>query len=170
MRQLLVAVVVLGIVCAVTPAQAQEARPGNDLKKLDEFVGEWTFEERAKNQDTGEERVVKGTGEYSKLGDLFRVWQGNTEAGTLLAVDAFNPVTGEIVRHAFTSGGWQGSGTMTFDDDIVTLDTTGVTADGKKTRSRCKGPLELPTNTLTCEDLIEGKWIAASTVKQTKVK
>jgi hypothetical protein len=49
MKHMLVALGVLGFVCAATAAvQAQEAKPGPEHKKLEYFVGDWTTEGEAK--------------------------------------------------------------------------------------------------------------------------
>ena len=170
MKRMFVAVGVLGILCVAVSVQAEEAKPGAELKKLDMFVGEWTFEESGKDSETGEEWTSKGTGQYSKLGEFFYVWRGENETVSFLAIDAYDPVTKGMVRHAFGSAGWQGTGTWAFGDETITVDMTGVTASGKETRSRCTGNYELPTNTVTCDDLIDGNWVAASKTTQTKVK
>lgn len=167
MQRMLVALGVLGLVCA---AQAQDGERPPELKTLDKFVGEWTFEERGKDPETGEKWTTKGTGEYRQLGDLFHVWRGETKDGSFVAIDAYDPLTKGIVRRGFGSGGWQGTGTLKFDDETMALDLSGVTAKGEKTRRRCKGTLEIPTSTYTCEDLIDGKWVPALKGTQTKVK
>ena len=152
------------------PPSAEDVKRPPDVQKLDMFVGDWTYEERGKNHDTGEEWVLTGTGEYSKLGDLFYVWHGQEEAGRVLVIDAYDPGTKRVVRHAFGSVGWQGSCGFVFHDESVTCDMEGVTADGTTFRRRCTETLEIPTSTYTCEDLIDGKWVAALKGTQTKVK
>ena len=42
MKRMVVALGVLALVCAA--AQAQEAEPGADLKKLDVWVGDWAWD------------------------------------------------------------------------------------------------------------------------------
>ncbi len=66
MKRMLVAFGVLGFVCAA--AQAQEAKPGPELKKLDVWLGEWSYEVEVKESPSGTERRVTGTIQGQRLG------------------------------------------------------------------------------------------------------
>jgi hypothetical protein len=171
MKCMIVALGVLGFVSAATAtAQAQEAKPGPELKKLDIWVGDWTWEDQSKDSETGEEQTTKGTGQYSRMGEFFYVWQSKGEQGSFTAFYGYDPIKKAYFTHGFNSDGWRGTATLTFGDKTVTNDWTGVTAAGEKTRRRCTADLVVPKSTSACEDFIDGKWTAATKGTFTKVK
>ena len=72
MKRMLVAVSVLGFVCAATvAAQAQE-----DLKKVAGWNGEWALELSGRDNKGGEEWTAKGKGKQHQIGDFY-VWNGS---------------------------------------------------------------------------------------------
>ena len=158
---------VLGLVCVAV--QAEEAKPGAALKNLEVWVGDWTFEEHGKNPETGEEWASKGTGEFRKMGEHFYVWRARGEGGSFISINGYDPVKKAYFRHAFNDKGWRGTSMVTFGEGTVTDDWTGVSATGEQTpRRRCVG--EFKKATWTCEDLIDGKWIAVVEGKGTYTK
>jgi hypothetical protein len=170
MKHMLVALGVLGLVCAATFAQAQDAKPGSEMKKLDIWVGDWTWEEQSKDSESGEERITKGTGQYSRMGKFFYLWRTKTEEGGFTSVTGYDPVKKAYFAHGFNNNGGRGTATVTITEKTVTNDWTGVTAAGEKTRRRCTADLVVPKGTSACEDFIDGKWTASSKGTFTKVK
>ena len=128
MKRMLVALGVLGFACAATPAaQAQEAEPGNDLKKLDVWIGDWAFEAQVKDSPSGTEWKQEGTGQFQQMGESFYVdrskWkdsEGKDASGVF--VYGYDPVEKKMLVHGFTSGGWRGTAVLTIVDETVTFD------------------------------------------------
>ena len=173
MKRTLVALGILGFVCGA--AQAQEAKPGSDLKKLDFWNGEWTFEVQGKDRKSGEEWKVKGKGEQVQLGDHFYVWRDKVknadgEEFSNMNIGGYDPVKkAHFVEH-FGSDGGRGTGVLTFSDKSMTSDTTALSATGEETRERCTYSRSEQENTGTCEILTDGEWWVSSKAKFTKVK
>ena len=169
MKYMLVALGVLGFVCAATPVQAQE-----DLKKLDVWVGDWTWVDMVKDGPTGDERKMEGTAQVRRIGDFFyefrSQWKdadGKDQRWTGIA--GYDPVKKSYFNYSFGSDGWRGTGSLTFGDDAATTDWAGVTAGGEKSRLRCTDMLSEQW-TYKCERMTDGKWWVSFTGKSTKVK
>ena len=173
MKRMLVALGVMGFLCAAT--QAQEAKPGADLKKLDVWNGDWAFETQVKDSPSGAEKTYKGTWEQRRMGDHFYVWDGKWTAPdgkemTDLAITGWDPVTKAYFSEGFDSDGGRGTGVATFSDKSITTDSTSLAATGEKTRTRCTYSLSEQENTGTCETRTDGEWWVSSKAKFTKVK
>jgi hypothetical protein len=166
MKRTLVALSVLALVCAA--AQAQEAKPGADLKKLDIWIGDWTFEDQGKDSESGEEWKAKGTGQLSQMGEFY-IWRGKTEERDFIYIWEYDPAKKTYFIKGFLSDGSRGTATATFGEETLAWETTGVTATGEKTRQRCSQDF-VAEPVATCEAFIDGKWTPSVKTTYTKVK
>ena len=110
MKRSLVAVSILGFVCAATFSQAQEAKPGPELKKLDVFVGDWTWADMVKDSPSGDERRMEGTSEVRRIGDFFYEFRfqwkdADGKDMRFTSITGYDPVKKTYFNHAFGSDG-----------------------------------------------------------------
>jgi hypothetical protein len=166
MKRMLVAFGAMCFVCTAT--QAQEAKPGADLKKLDMWVGDWAYEEQGKDSASGEEWKLKGEGQLSRMGEFY-VWRAKTEERELIAIWGYDPAKKTYFIEGFFSDGSRGTATATFGEKTLTWETTGLTATGEKIRDRCSQDFVTET-VATCEAFADGKWTPSVKTTYTKVK
>lgn len=169
MKHMLVVVGVLGFVCAAATAQAQE-----DLKRLDVWVGEWTWVDMVKESPSGDEVKIEGTSQIRRIGDFFYEFRfkwkdADGKEQRFTGIAGYDPVKKTYFNHSFGSDGWRGSGSLTFSKSAVTTDWAGVTATGEKSPLRCTDMLSEQW-TYECERMTDGEWWVSMTGKATKVK
>jgi hypothetical protein len=169
MQRALIAVGILGFVCAATTAQAQE-----DLKKVARWNGEWALDLWGKDSKGGEEWTAKGKGKQHQIGD-FCVWKTTFTAPdgkdmTYLGITGYDPAKKEYFATDFHSDGFMGRSIVTFGDGSVVYDASGTTATGEKVRTRCTWTLPKDKYEGKCETLTDGEWWLSGTEKGVRVK
>jgi hypothetical protein len=170
MRHALVVVGVVGVLCVGVAAQAQE-----NLKKLADWNGEWTFEVQGKDTKDGDPWTVEVKGQQHQIGNDFFVWTSSwtTPEGKEMSDISdmgWDPAKKEYFQVGFRSDGGKGTSVIKFGEDSMTFDGTNTTATGETTRSRCTYTLPTDKYEGKCETLTEGEWWQSSAEKGVRVK
>src|SRR5262245_61241389 len=140
-------IALVGLLCGVgvSSALAQPPavqKPGADQKKLEAFVGTWTYDGEAKQNPYGPAGKVTGTDVYEMLpGGFFLThrWDEKNPLGALKGVETwgYDPAKKAYECHYYTRYGEMGSGSITVNGSAWTATSSGITFDGKKAWSRC---------------------------------
>jgi len=160
----------LGMVCTLVltaGAQGQSPTPGPEHKRLEVFVGNWTFQGEAKAAPGQPAGKITGTDRNQLVGGFFLDRQVD-ETGPMGKVTGrmmigYDPVKKTYITSGFDSTGTYDSGTVTLSGNTWTFLTSGF-AGGQAMQSRCRVPLA-PGNTaftVTCEVSTDGKTWAPS--------
>lgn len=155
----------VGMICVVVltgEAQSQPPKPGPEHKRLEVFVGNWTFQGEVKTGPAGPGGKVAGTDRNQLLGGVFLERQVE-ETGPMGKVTGrmmvgYDPIKKTYVTSAFDSTGGLGSGAVTVNGSTWTFLTSGV-AGGKATQDRCAVTFAPGNNAIvvTCETSTDGK-------------
>ena len=174
MRYCLIAVSLVCVLVFTAAAQAPSPKPGPEQKRLEVFVGNWTFEGEAKPGPGGPGGKVTGTDRIQMLGGFFveRRWEGKGPMGDLKGVHIFgyDPVKKTYITSGFDSVGGFDSGTIAVSGSTWTFSSTGVSG-GKPMQSRCSVTFAAGNTSLTvkCEASMDGKnWTPSFEGKSTK--
>lgn len=176
MNRKTVAAGVLGsVLTAVVMAQApaQMPKPGAEQKKLEAFVGTWTYEGEAKKSAFGPAGKITGTDVYEMLPGGFFIqhrWDEKNPLGTAkgLEVWGYDPIKKTYMYTYFSSLGEMGSGTLTVSGNTWSFSGSGVTYEGKTAHGRgiltltnptsFTGKAEASSDGKTWAPSFEGKW------------
>jgi len=156
------AVVCVGVaaVSAQTPAVQ---KPGAEQKKLEAFVGTWTYEGESKANPFSPAGKVTGTDIYEMLPGGFFVthhWDEKNPIGSVKGVETwgYDPSKKAYAYNYYTSVGEMGSGTIAVSGNTWTFSSSGVAFDGKRAWSKCTTTIVSPTSlTVSCDASIDGK-------------
>jgi hypothetical protein len=154
----------LGLVCTLlmAGAQAQAPKPGPEQKRLDVFVGNWTFEGEAKPGPGGPGGKVTGTDRNQMLGGFFmeRRFEEKGPMGELrgVLILGYDPTKKTYIASGFDSAGGFSSGTIAVSGNTWTFSASGVSG-GKPMQTRCPLTFAAGNNsfTVTCEVSTDGK-------------
>lgn len=151
-------------------------KPGPEHKRLERWVGSWTYTGEEKKTVLGSANSYNGTatGEMI-LGGFFlqiRYAEKNFFGGESgMQILGYDAVKKQYVSNEFDSEGSVASGTMTWVGDDWT-ETDLAVKDGKNLQIRCTGKFAGTTSlTTTCELSEDNKtWVPYYAEKWTKVK
>lgn len=157
-------------------SQVSAPKPGDELKKLDYFIGTWTLEGEFKSGMLGPAEKVSGTDRYEWMDGGFFVaghsdFKSADGTGSSLAVIGYNPVDRIYTYDAFNSMGdaEHAKGSLSFDTWIW---TARAKIGSKDTQSRFVVKVLSPTSYsfqhLMSEDGYT--WTTVIEGKATKVK
>jgi hypothetical protein len=167
MRHLSMALGSVCLVVATAAAQGPAPKPGPEHKRLEAFVGSWTFEGSYKPSSAGPGGKITGTERSGLLGGFWidRRFEDKGPAGSRKGVHVFgyDPVKKTYVTFDFDNLGGYGSGTATVSGKTWIFMETRV-AGGKPLQNRC--PLTFAADgksfTVKCEVSTDGyKWTPA---------
>jgi hypothetical protein len=167
--------ITLCLIAIVVLAQApiQPPKPGPEHKKLEAFLGTWTYEGEAKESVVGPAGKISGTDVYEMLPGGFFLqhhWDEKNPLGNVKGTEiwGYDPIRKTYTYNFFSSLGEMGSGTFKIKGDTWTFAGTGVTYDGKRARGRgtvtFAGPTsfnikgEASSDGKTWTPSFEGKW------------
>ena len=158
------------LVCtgALAAQPPEMPKPGPEHKKLDAFVGKWTFEGEMKPGPLGPGGKVTGTDQVQWVpGNFFiqRLFTFKGPMGTLqgLEIIGYDQQKKGYTFNAFDNFGGTGTGTMAADGS--TWSASGIMRMGAQTiHERCKLAFGANATTLTmsCEMSQDGKTFAPS--------
>jgi uncharacterized protein DUF1579 len=168
---LLVAVAAVGQAPPTTP------KPGPEHKKMEAFVGKWTYEGEAKKTVFGPAGKVSGTDTFEMLPGGLYIQHHYDEKNPLGAMKgteiwAYDPVRKVYTNSYFNSTGEFGSGTCTVNGNTWTFTGSAVTYEGKTASWRYTMNLTTPTSfTVKSEASTDGKtYVVGFEGKWTKAK
>jgi len=178
MKRIVIAVGLMMLLFAVVAqAQTPAPKPGPEHKKLEIWVGDWTWEELDSATPFGPAGKVGGkVSAQWILGGFFVEFraEGKGTAGPIQAIeiDGYDPVTKKFTWNNFASDGSVQTFTYTIEGNTVPYSGTQVTG-GKQAKIR--GTITFAPDFMSSvekrEMSIDGKaWIPALEVKSTKVK
>ena len=177
MRRLGKAVLLVGGVGSGIGAQAPRVqKPGAEQKRLEAFVGTWTYAGEAKQNPYGPAGKISGTDAYEMLpGGFFLThhWDERNPIGNLKGVETwgFDSEKKSYVYNYYTSFGEMGSGTIAITGATWTFASSGVTFDGKRAWSRCRYNFAGTASfTVKCDASADGKAWAANIFQATWTK
>jgi len=163
----------VGLAAVAAAAQAPMPKPGPPQKRLEVFVGNWTFEGEFKTGTIGQGGKVKGTETGQMLGGFFveRHYKERGPSGERRGVHVFgfDPVKKTYITSDFDSMGGFGSGTASTSGTTWTFSERRV-GGGKPLQNRCElsfapGNLsftvkcKVSTDGQTWTPGFEGRWI-----------
>jgi hypothetical protein len=143
-------------------AQTQSLAPGPEHKRLEVFVGNWTFQGEAKAGPAGPGGKITGSDRNQLLGGFFIERQveetGPTGKVTGRMMIGYDPVKKTYITSGFDSTGAFNSGTVTVSGNTWTFMFSGVVG-GKPVQSRCPLTFAAGNNSFTvkCDDSTDGK-------------
>ena len=155
-------VVVVSVVQAQAPATAP--KPDPEVKKMQPWVGHWTYEQEYKAGPLGPGDKVTGESKVDWiLGGFFEEgW--STEKGAhgtsrVLEIDGYDPAGKKFTFATFYDNGNAGSGTFSFSSTTEWSFEGKLCAGGKQYSIRGKGAFapDMKSNTFTGEISIDGK-------------
>ncbi len=177
MKRLLVLVLLALAVPCLGRAQTAPAKPGPEHKKLEIWVGNWTYE--GENKATPIGVAGKVTGKYSVrpiLGGFFVEFRGEEKglAGLIewVEIDGYDPVTKQFTWTSFDNGGGSQAVTYTIDGTTVSYSGTQVVG-GKHAKMRGTAVFapDFNSNIQKTEVSLDGKtWLPSFEGKATRVK
>jgi hypothetical protein len=178
MKRIVIAVVLVVLLFAVSAAaQAPASKPGPEHKKLEIWIGDWTWEELDSATPFGP--AGKASGKSSAkwiLGGFFvefrAEWKGTAGPMQAIEIDGYDPVTRKFTWNNFASDGSVQTFTYTIEGNTVSYSGTQVTGGKQaKIRGTITFTPDLMSNVEKREMSIDGKaWMPALEVKATKVK
>jgi hypothetical protein len=123
-------------VAAVAQAPPATPKPGPEHKKMEIFVGTWTYEGEAKKTVFGPAGKFSGTDVYEMLpGGLYiqHHYDEKNPLGSMKGVEiwAYDPIKKVYTNNYFNSTGEFGSGTCTVNGNAWTWMGNSVTYEGK---------------------------------------
>ena len=178
MKHITIAVALVVLLFAVaSQAQTPAPKPGPEHKKLEIWIGDWTFEEQDFATPFGPAGKASGksTAKWI-LGGFFvefrAEWKGTAGPIQAIEIDGYDPVTKKFTWNNFASDGSVQTFTYTIEGSTVPYSGTQVTG-GKQAKIR--GNITFAPDFMSCvekrEMSIDGKaWMPALEVKSTKVK
>ena len=176
MKRALLAVGMFVVVCVmVVQAQApQVPKPGAEHKKMDVFLGTWTYEGEAKKSPFGPAGKVTGTEVFETLGGLFLQdrWDEKNPLGAVKGIQmwGYDSAKKTYTYNYFSTLGEMGSGTMTVSGNTWSWTGSGITYEGKTAYGRGSLTFASPTSyTVKGEASADGKtWALGFEGKWTK--
>ena len=158
--------------CVATTASAQAAakavKPGPEHKRLEQFVGTWSYEGDAKASPWSPAGKVTGTDVFEMLpGGFFlqHKWEEKNPIGTIKGVEiwAYDAEKKSYTYNFYSSAGESGSGTLTNTGNVWHSSGSGIAYDGKRGWGRCTATFANPTVfSWKCEASQDGKAFASS--------
>ncbi len=151
------------IVTAIALGQAPAPpKPGPEHKRLEAFVGTWTYEGQAKNNPFGPAGKITGTDVFEMLPGGFAVqhrWDERNPLGNVKGTEiwAYDPIKKVYTINYFSSLGETGSGTFTINANTWTAATSGVTFEGKMGYGRGTAALTPTSMTVKWDASSDGK-------------
>jgi len=177
MRGLLVTLVLCAFAGSVAHAQAPSAqKPGPQQKKLEAFVGTWTYAGEAKQNPYGPAGKITGTDVYEMLpGGFFLThhWDEQNPIGSLKGIETwgYDSLKKSYAYNYYTSFGEMGSGTIAVTGNAWKFTSSGITFDGKRAWSRCTATFASATSfTVKCDASADGKTWAPDIFEATWTK
>ena len=176
-RSAIAVVLVLLLFAVASQAQTPAPKPGPEHKKLEIWVGDWTWEAESKATPLGP--AGKFTAKASVrpiLGGFFVEWRAEEKGpeGTIqwYFIDGYDPVTKRYTSNRFASDGTVQTFTYTIEGIAVAYSGTEV-AGGKQAKFR--GAIiftpSFMSNVEKREMSVDGKaWMPFAEIKLTKVK
>ncbi len=176
-RTLIAVALVMLLVAVAVQAQAPAPKPGPEHKKLEIWVGDWTWESEVLATPFGP--AGKSTGKSSVrpiLGGFFVEWRsedkGPTGATQGIEIDGYDPVTKKFTWNFFTSDGTTQTVTYTIEGNTVSISGTQVTGGNQ---AKIRGTVVFAPDFMSFvekrEMSIDGKvWMPVFESKSTKVK
>jgi uncharacterized protein DUF1579 len=166
MHRVAMVILACGIVGTGAGAQAQTSqKPGPDQKKLEVFVGTWSYSGEAKQNPYGPAGKITGTDVFEMLpGGFFLThhWDEKNPIGNLKGVETwgFDSAKKAYAFNYYTSFGEMGSGSIAVTGNTWKNTSTGIAFDGKRAWSRCTFDLTSATTfTVKCDASADGtKW------------
>src|SRR5262245_60288603 len=115
----LVICLMFAVAAMLAQAPSQGPKPGPENKKLEQFVGTWTYEGETKKSPFGPAGKITGTDVYEMLPGGFFLqhrWDEKNPLGSVkgLEIWGYDPLKKVYTYNNFTSLGEIGSGTFTF--------------------------------------------------------
>lgn len=159
------------VVAGQAPAPAP--KPGAEHKKLEAFVGTWTYEGEVKKNPFGPAGKITGTDVYEMLpGGFFMQhrWDEKNPLGNIKGTEiwGYNALKKAYSYNYFSSLGETGSGGITNAGNTWTFQGSGITYDGKTASARGTVTFASPTSLVikveasadgkTFAPAFEGKW------------
>jgi len=174
-RSVAIVLILCASITAVLFAQApaQMPKPGADHKKLEAFVGSWTYEGEAKKNPFGPAGKITGTDVYEMLPGGFFLqhrWDEKNPLGNVKGTEiwGYNPLKKTYTYNYFSSLGEMGSGGITSMGNTWSFQGSGTTYDGKTASARGTLIFASPTSLMvkveaspdgkTFTPAFEGKW------------
>jgi uncharacterized protein DUF1579 len=151
-------------------------KPGAEQKKLEAFVGTWTYAGEAKDNPYGPAGKVTGTDVYEMLpGGFFLThhWDEQNPLGSLKGVETwgYDPAKKAYALNYYTSFGEMGSGALTVAADTWRSTSSGIVFDGKRAWSRCTTTFaSAGVFTIKCDTSSDGKTWAGDMFQATWTK
>ena len=174
MRTVLIAILMGGAAVSGVGAQAPSAqKPGAEQKKLETFVGTWTYVGEAKTNPYGPAGKINGTDVYEMLpGGFFLThhWDETNPIGKLKGVETWGYDADKkgYAYSYYTSFGEMGSGAISIAGNQWTFTSSGTTFDGKRAWSRCTTTVASATSfAVKCDASPDGKTWAADVFRGT---
>ena len=178
MKRSLIAVALAMLLVAVAlQAQAPAPNPGPEQKKLEIWVGDWTYEGEMKATPLGPAGKFSGKNNTSPiLGGFFIEFRGEEKgtAGTTqwLEVDGYDSVSKKFTWNGFSSDGSVQTVTYTIEGTTVPYSGTLIVGGKQyKIRGTCVFTPDFTINVDKREISVDGKaWMPFWEAKATKVK
>ena len=116
-------------------------KPGPEQKKLEAFVGTWTYVGEAKDNPFGPAGKITGTDVYEMLPGGFFLqhrWEEKNPLGPVHGTEiwGYDPIKKAYTYNYFTSLGEMGSGTFTISGNTWNFAGSGITYEGKTAHGR----------------------------------
>jgi Protein of unknown function (DUF1579) len=178
MKRTVIAVGLIALLFAVaTQAQAPVPKPGPEQKKLDVWVGDWTYVVDSKASPLGPAGKATGKSSFSMILGGFAQEGRYSEKGTNGSVEGHQVFAYDPINKYFTWNSWENTGDIISGSGTVSGNTwnwkgTGILG-GKKYAVRGTDVLsqDLKTDKYTFEVSTDEKtWIPVFEVKLTKTK
>ena len=178
MKRIAIAVgLVVLLFAVVLQAQAPAPKPGPEHKKLEIWVGDWTYDGEANATPFGPAGKVSGKNSTKPiLGGFFVEFRGEDKgtAGTThwVEIDGYDPVTKKFTWNNFASDGSVQSVTYTMEGKTMSYSGTQVTGGKQaKIRGTCVFTPDFMSNVDKREITFDGKaWMPLWEGKATKLK
>ena len=162
---------------ALSQTSAPVQKPGPEHKKMETFVGTWSYEGDAKKTVFGPAGKVTGTDVYEMLPGGFYLQHRYDEKNPLgnmkgTEIWAYDPVKKVYTNNYFNSTGEWGSGTFTINGNTWAFTGSAITYDGKTAYWRWTATLANPTSfNVKAEASSDGKtYVLGFEGKWTKTK
>ena len=141
---------VLTAVVLAFAATPTAPKPGPEHKKMEAFVGKWTYTGEAKQSPFGPAGKVSGTDVYAMIADGFFLqhhWEEKNPLGNIKGTEiwGYDPIKKAYTYNYFTSAGEMGSGTIVIEGNKWSFIGSGITYEGKTAYGKFVMTLAAPT-------------------------
>jgi len=179
MRSIMIVVGMMILVVAVAlNAQAPAPKPGPEHQKMYVWLGDWTWDEEARDSPSGPWYRTPGSMQVRLMQGGFFIefrWKSNIKGQEVsgVEIEGYDPIKKVNLTSFFASNGARGGVTSAvYKGNVEEVSYAEMSADGKKIEARCTWNFAADALSVSgsCEQLTDGKWWPFRRSKGTKVK